>query len=30
MCDYTPKDKIKFEGFTQNGRYSNQTHPSKV
>ena len=30
MCDCTLKEKINFEGFTQNGWYGNQPQPFEV
>ena len=30
MCDCTRKEKINFEGFTQNGWYGNQPQPFEV
>ena len=30
VCDCTRKEKINFEGFTQNGCYGNQPQPFKV
>ena len=30
LCDCTRKEKINFEGFTQNGCYGNQPQPFEV
>ena len=30
VCDCTRKEKINFEGFTQNGCYGNQSQPFEV